>query len=259
MNRPPDETVMKEPELGKGRLLIVDDDPEVRSMLQRMLKGRGHEIETAPSGEACLTMIGTRLPDVILLDIDMAGGMDGYETCRQIRKRLRNQDVTIMFVSGSDTEDYRVLAYESGGDDFVAKPFKMGEVRRKIDLAVKATLRRKQLFEERLALERQAEKAAAVQQRMVQTIMDTSPGLIVLKDTNGVYRFVNPSFCQFLGRSRDDIVGKTDADLFPPRRGRRLCPGRCRGAADWPDDAPRRARHGCQGTPLDERHQIAGN
>ena len=207
---------MNEPETGTGRLLIVDDDPAVTEMLQRMLVGRGYEIDAALSGEACLAWLGTRVPEVILLDIDMAGGMDGYETCLQIRKRFRNHDLTIMFVSGNDSEGDRVLAYESGADDFIAKPFKMGEVRRKIDLAVKATLRRQQLFAERLALKRQAETAAAEQQRMIQSIIDTSPGLIVLKDANGAYRFVNPAFCRFLGKSHEDIVGKTDADLFPP-------------------------------------------
>ncbi len=201
---------------GSGHLLIVDDDPATTSMLQRTLKGRDYLVDAVLSGEDCLAKIAAQVPDVILLDIDMAEGMDGFDTCQEIRKRFRDCELTIIFVSGSDSQESRVSAYDCGGDDFVAKPFKMEEVRRKVDLAVSATLRRKQLFAERLALEKQAESARADHHRMIQTIINTSPGLIVLKDASGIFRFVNPAFCQFLGKTHEEIVGKCDSDLFPP-------------------------------------------
>ena len=216
MNTTYDTTVAAPSSTGDGTVLIVDDDPAVTTMLQRMLKDRGYEVATAPSGEACLDLLARKGAEVVVLDVEMAGGMDGYDTCRQIRKRFSNLDLTTIFVSGHDSESERVSAYESGGDDFIAKPFKLEEVRRKIDLAVNATLRRKKLFAERLRFEKQAVQAEADQQWMIQTIIDTAPGLFVLKDTHGIYQFVNPAFCRFLDKSREDIVGKSDAELFPP-------------------------------------------
>lgn len=137
---------------GTGRLLIVDDDPAAASMLRRMLKGHGHDVREAASGQICLDVMDEFAPEVILLDIDMPG-IDGYETCQRIRSRYDRANLTILFLSGRDSLDDRLRAYDAGGDDFVAKPFKAEEIRRKIALAVAARTRRRQLFAEKVSAE----------------------------------------------------------------------------------------------------------
>lgn len=109
-----------ESQLPLNRVLIVDDSPIITESLRQCLEGH-FEIDTADSGEACLERLGdtTHLPDLILLDIEM-GGVDGYETCRRLRK---DHDMPVVFVSSHDDLPERLKAFDSGGDDFVVKPF----------------------------------------------------------------------------------------------------------------------------------------
>ena len=72
---------------------------------------------------------------------------------------------------------------------------------------------------------KQTEITLARQHQMIQSIFDTTPGFMILKDSNGVYREVNPAFCKFLGKSHAEIVGKTDLDLFPPDEAAAYCLG----------------------------------
>ena len=143
----------------RGRLLIVDDDPVAAGMLGAMLKKHGYEVREVLSGEACLAVMDEFLPEVILLDIEMPGGLNGFETCRQVRSRYCEASLTIMFLSSRDSLEDRLQAYDAGGDDFVAKPFAAEEMRRKIALAVNTRLRRRQLAEEKQSLEETADVA----------------------------------------------------------------------------------------------------
>ena len=63
---------------------------------------------------------------------------------------------------------------------------------------------------------KRAEERLAEQHRLLQTILDTTPGFLMLKDRDGVYREANPAFCRVLGRTRETVIGRTDLDLFPP-------------------------------------------
>ncbi len=135
----------------KGRLLIVDDDPVVSSMLSESLKPSGFEVIEVESGFECLARIEAIEPDVIFLDIEMPG-IDGYETCRKLRAAKHTQGLIIIFLSTNDDVDSRLAAFDAGADDFVAKPFNPEEISRKATVAVKLRAERLQL---------QAEKALA--------------------------------------------------------------------------------------------------
>ena len=143
----------------KGHLLIVDDDPVAAGLLGVTLEGSGYAVMDVPSGEDCLMAMGEYAPEVVLLDIDMPGGMNGYETCQRIRDRFDRANLTIIFLSGHDSLEERLHAYDAGGDDFVAKPFNAEEIRRKIILAVNARLQRAQLVAEKSSLEESADMA----------------------------------------------------------------------------------------------------
>ena len=144
---------------GKGRLLIVDDDPVAAGMLGLMLKKHGYQVRHVPSGEDCLAVMAEFSPEVVLLDIEMPGGIDGFETCLRVRKLFDRGNLTIMFLSGHDSLEDRLQAYDAGGDDFVAKPFEAEEIRRKIALAVGARVRRGQLVAEKSDLAETADVA----------------------------------------------------------------------------------------------------
>lgn len=122
-----------------GRILVVDDDPIVSGMLGVSLSAAGHEIQEANSGEEALVKLVESASagepfDLVILDIEMPGGMDGYETCRKLRATDAN--LPVIFLSGHDGLDDRLRAYDVGGDDFMAKPFMPDEVLRKAGLAI---------------------------------------------------------------------------------------------------------------------------
>jgi len=118
------------------RLLVVDDDPGVRSLLVEYLGGRSFDVRTADSGIAMRAEIERDLPDLILLDVRLPGE-DGLTLARYLRERY---DVGIIMVTGAGDVVDRVVGLEVGADDYVAKPFDPRELLAR----VKSVLRRMQ-------------------------------------------------------------------------------------------------------------------
>jgi DNA-binding response OmpR family regulator len=123
-----------------GRILIVDDDPVVSGMLGVSLAAAGDQIVEASSGEQALALLaemGAAPFDVVFLDIEMGMGIDGYETCRRLREVAATRDLPVIFLSGHDSLDDRMRAYDAGGSDFMSKPFVPEEVLRKAGVAIR--------------------------------------------------------------------------------------------------------------------------
>ncbi len=114
-------------------ILAVDDNPINLNVLAEQLSGYGFTILPVKSGEKALELMTRRQPDIILLDIMMPGGMDGYETCRQIKADERTKDIPVIFMSAlSDTDD-KVKGFELGAVDYISKPFKQEELLARIN------------------------------------------------------------------------------------------------------------------------------
>jgi two-component system KDP operon response regulator KdpE len=107
----------------KSRLLVVDDEPPLRKVLQATLTARGFSVEEAGSAERALELVGQRPFDLILLDINMPG-MGGVEACRRLRELVPH--VGIVMVTVRDAEEDMVQALEAGADDYITKPFRFG-------------------------------------------------------------------------------------------------------------------------------------
>ncbi|MGY2004759.1 response regulator [Blastococcus sp. SYSU DS1024] len=116
-------------------VLIIEDDPRIRRMLQMTLQREGLEVTEAESGEDGLARLGERSFDVILLDL-MLPGKDGFEVCREIR-RSSNTPV-IMVTARSDSHDV-VAGLEAGADDYVSKPFVVKELSARIRALARRT------------------------------------------------------------------------------------------------------------------------
>ncbi len=113
---------------GLGRLLIVEDDLDVRSMLVEYLTTHGYEVAEAGGGDAMREAIERTLPDVVLLDLRLPGE-DGLTLARYLRERY---DVGIIMVTGSADVVDRVAGLEVGADDYVTKPFDPRELRARL-------------------------------------------------------------------------------------------------------------------------------
>lgn len=136
----------------KPYVLIVDDNRVIRETLSVLFED-SFEVDAVDSGAACIDAVAKRPPDLILLDIVMTG-IDGYETCRRVRQT--HAHLPVIFVSGVDTLDERLLAYDSGGTDFVAKPFNPEVLLRKATRAVELYAERQRLKEETSSLQKMA-------------------------------------------------------------------------------------------------------
>jgi len=107
------------------KILVAEDDDNIRNGLVELLQREGYETVAARNGREAVTLFHTAAPDFLCLDI-MMPGMDGYEVCKAIR--ARRADVPIIFISAKSEEIDRVLGLELGADDFIVKPFGVREV-----------------------------------------------------------------------------------------------------------------------------------
>ena len=106
------------------RVLVVDDEPQIRRALRTALTGHGYEVEVAEDGEAALTALAARVPDAVVLDLVMPG-VDGFEVLRQTRTW---STVPIIVLSARGQERDKVEALDLGADDYLTKPFGMAEL-----------------------------------------------------------------------------------------------------------------------------------
>ncbi|OIQ58806.1 response regulator MprA [Moorella thermoacetica] len=118
----------------RARLLVVDDDAKITSMLKRALTYEGYDVEIAANGHQALALAANN-PDLIILDI-MLPGIDGLAVCRQIRS---NSDIPILMLTARDDTADRVLGLDTGADDYLVKPFALEELLARI----RALLRRR--------------------------------------------------------------------------------------------------------------------
>jgi two-component system KDP operon response regulator KdpE len=121
--------------LSAGKILVVDDDPQIRRVMKATLVGHGYEVIEARTGEDALEKFPHEMPSLILLDMNMPG-IGGLETCRAIRA---GSDIPVIILSVRNTEKDKVAALDAGADDYVTKPFGIGELLARIRAALRRT------------------------------------------------------------------------------------------------------------------------
>lgn len=119
--------------MSAGRILVVDDDSQIRRVMRATLTARGYEVNDARSGEAALDRLREQAYDLVLLDMNMPG-VDGLETCRAIRA---GSEVPIIMLTVRNTEQDKVDALDAGADDYITKPFGTPELLARIRAALR--------------------------------------------------------------------------------------------------------------------------
>jgi two-component system alkaline phosphatase synthesis response regulator PhoP len=120
-----------------AKILIVDDEDDIRTLLQYNLEKEGYSVETAENGETALKMVSSFKPDLVLLDV-MMPGMDGIEVCETIRSNESYKNTLICFLTARSEDYSQIAGLEAGADDYVSKP-----IRPKVLISrIKAMLRR---------------------------------------------------------------------------------------------------------------------
>jgi two-component system KDP operon response regulator KdpE len=116
-----------------GRILVVDDEPQIRRVLRTTLSAAGYEIKDARTGEDALLAVRENRFDLILLDINMPG-MGGLEACSTIRA---SSEVAIIMLTARDAEEDKVASLDAGADDYITKPFGTPELLARIRAALR--------------------------------------------------------------------------------------------------------------------------
>jgi two-component system, OmpR family, response regulator MprA len=133
-----DQAAIAQPAGPGGRLLVVDDDPDVRDSLARALRYAGYAVTTARHGAEALDSLARSPADLIVLDVLMPM-VDGFDACRRLRRR--GDDTPVLVLTARDAVDDRVTGLEAGADDYLVKPFALRELLARI----RALLRRSQV------------------------------------------------------------------------------------------------------------------
>lgn len=179
-------------------ILVVDDTPANLEVAVSHLEESGYRVLVAQGGEEALSRARRVQPDLILLDV-MMPGIDGFETCRRLKKLEAVEDVPVVFMTAlTETED-KVTAFGAGGVDYVTKPFQIEELlaRVRTHLALRTAQLRLQASEIRY-------------RRLFETSRD---GILLVDLERDRVTDVNASLIEMLGLPREDIVGKRPQEL----------------------------------------------
>ena len=107
-----------------ARVLVVDDDPQILRAVRTNLTGRGYQVTTAPNGETAVDVLSKEPIDLVILDLSLPG-IDGHKVIRRVRTF---SEVPVLILSVREAQDDKIAALDAGADDFVTKPFDMGEL-----------------------------------------------------------------------------------------------------------------------------------
>ena len=117
--------LMEATEVWAGRVLVVDDDPDVREAVETALELEGHRVTTAADGLAALNRLGHAQFDAVVLDVLMPN-LDGFEVCRRLR--AAGNRTPILILTARDSEQDTIRGLDLGADDYLVKPFGLGEL-----------------------------------------------------------------------------------------------------------------------------------
>ena len=126
------------------KILVVDDEPDLREILQCNLESAGYEVDTAESAEEALHILSPE-HNLILLDV-MLGGMSGYRMANKLRNELKLK-TPIIFLTAKDTENDLLTGFSAGADDYISKPFSLHEVLARIKAVLRRTKEEKKCSE----------------------------------------------------------------------------------------------------------------
>jgi DNA-binding response OmpR family regulator len=118
--------------MSEGRILVIDNEPQIRRVMRTILIPEGFDVDDAKSGNEALDYLRSGEYDLVLLDIDMPG-MTGFETCRAIRAL---SDMPIIMLTARSAEKDKAEALDAGADDYITKPFSTPELLARVGAAL---------------------------------------------------------------------------------------------------------------------------
>jgi PAS domain S-box-containing protein len=205
----------------KLRILLVDDDKTTLLQLKTLLEKTGHTVMTAGTGLEGLGLIDSFKPQLIMTDWVMPE-MDGLEFCKALRRNHAWRNIYVFILTAQEGVDKLVTAFEAGANDYMTKPIRPKMLVARLRAAQRVVQLQEEIEFDRRQLHQFADELAASNHRMLKSevslraILDNSPYMTWLKDTEGRYVRVNKSYMDYVRRKNiDQVIGKTDFDFWP--------------------------------------------
>lgn len=177
-------------------ILIIDDQPASRLVLEGLLAYKGYHLVSVSNGKDALQKTIELLPDLLLLDV-MMPGMDGFEVCQKLRADPRIAEIPVIMVTALDDNASRMRGLEVGVDDFITKPINSTEL-----LARVRTLTRLNQLRQFHIRELKAERDRT------RAILEALGEAVIVTDMTGKIEYVNPAAVTLTGYSRSELVGR---------------------------------------------------
>ena len=193
-----------EKELELIRVLVVDDERDIRDGSERILKRIGYEVHTATRGDEALKEADRILPAIVLLDLKMPG-MDGMEVLAQLRQM--DKDILVIVITGYATVDTAIEAMKQGAYDFIPKPFEPDQLRIVVNRAADII----RLTREAQKLEQEKARTLSdldTEKSRIHTIIESLPDGVLVTNSKGMVVLINPSCKQLLKLDPDTKPGR---------------------------------------------------
>lgn len=199
----------------KSRIAVVEDEEDIREILEYSLSREGFAVETANDGASGLEMVKKSKPDLVLLDL-MLPDIDGLEICRQLKSSEATRDIAIIMVTAKGEESDIVLGLGLGADDYVPKPFSNKELvarvrsvlRRNQRLAARAETGEETLVHGRLRIDPERHKAWIGDDELGLTITEFRILLLLAKNPGRIF-----SRSQILSEARGELAAAFDRSV----------------------------------------------
>ncbi len=207
--------VRQDPSSARPRVLIADDNADMRTYLQRLLQGQ-YEVIAVTDGESALETARHQAPDLVLADV-MMPRLDGFALLRGLRADEALKTTPLILLSARAGEESRIEGLKAGADDYLVKPFSARELLAR----VASHLALAKLRHEAAELERRLRSAAEQERGRLQELFMQAPAAIgLLTGSEHVFAFVNHDYLEVTGRGKiEDFVGRTVRDAFPELEG----------------------------------------
>ncbi len=187
----------------RARILLADDNSDMREYVRRLLTQQGHEVIAVPDGQAALSAVREQIPDLVLTDI-MMPRLDGFGLLRELRADEQTRTIPIILLSARAGEEARVEGVSQGADDYLTKPFSARELLARVGTHLELARVRRE-----------------AQQRVTNILESLTDGFWVV-DPTGRLAYMNPAARRMLagqGLNADDLMGKHVIDeAFPEAR-----------------------------------------
>lgn len=194
-------------------ILIVDDAPSSLAELTDLFRRNGFRVRAAINGGLALKAASNETPDLVILDILMPG-MDGFEVCRRLKADAATAEVPVIFIGAHDEIVDTAKAFEVGGMDYITRPFNPEVMLARVQTLLNirrmqiALARQNSQLQREIAARKASEEKAHESEMRCRSILEASPDPIVIYDSEGKTRYVNPAFERLYGWTSEELLDR---------------------------------------------------